>query len=184
MSVVINGVTLKNATCNGEKVKKIYYNDGTTSHLIYSAEEYLLKNGHTADFTLTTLRKDASSYGETQNTDSLSLTATNNALYWKLGINRKYTAQKVNVSGYDKIVADFNCHHAWGNGGIQFGLATAVDGSDVVKYELANTTGKKAAELDISGYNGDYYIFFGSFVWSENNTSGSVESLWYKVKLE
>lgn len=42
MSVVINGVPLKNATCNGEKVKKIYYNDGTTNSLIYSAEEYLV----------------------------------------------------------------------------------------------------------------------------------------------
>ena len=180
MSVVINGVTLKNATYNGEKVKKIVYND----NVVYTSEEYLLKNGHTADFTLTTLRKDASSYGETQNADSLSLTTSNKNLSYKLGINRKYTAQKVNVSGYDKIVADFSCAHAWGNGGIQFGIANAVDGSNVVKYELANTTGRRTAELDISNYNGDYYVFFGSFVWSEKNTSGSVESLWYEVKLE
>lgn len=180
MSVVINGVTLKNATYNGEKVKKIVYNGS----VVYTAEEYLLKNGNPADFALTTLRKDATTYGEKQNADSLSLTTTNKNANWKSGINRKYTSQKVNVSGYDKIVADFNCAHAWGNGGIQFGLATAVDGSNVVKYELANTTGRRTAELDISGYNGDCYIFFGSFVWSENNTSGSVESLWYEVKVE
>ena len=34
MSVVINGVTLKNATCNGEKVKKIIYN----GNVVYTAE--------------------------------------------------------------------------------------------------------------------------------------------------
>lgn len=180
MSVVINGVPLKNATCNGEKVKKIFYN----GDVIYSAEEYLLKNGNTADFTLTTFRANASSYNEKQNADSLSLTTTNNNAYYKHGVNRKYTNQKVNVSGYSKIIVDVNCVHAWGNGGIQFGLANAVDGSNVVKYELVNKTGRRTVEIDISNYNGDYYIFFGSFVWSENNTSGSVESLWYEVKLE
>ena len=178
--VVVNGEQRKTVKVNGEVLKKIKVND----ELVYQAEGYLLKNGNPADFTLTTLRKDASSYGETQNADSLSLTTTNNNLYWKLGLNRKYTAQKVNVSGYDKIIADVSCFHAWGNGGIQFGLANAVDGTAEVKYELANTTGRRTAELDISGYNGDYYVFFGSFVWSENNTSGSVESLWYEVKLE
>lgn len=50
MSVVINGVKLKNATCNGEKVKKIYYNDGTTSNLIYSAEENILSKFSASDF--------------------------------------------------------------------------------------------------------------------------------------
>ena len=37
MSVVINGVTLKNATYNGEKVKKIVYN-GT---VVYAAEQII-----------------------------------------------------------------------------------------------------------------------------------------------
>ena len=37
MSVVINGVTLKNATCNGEKVKKIVYNGA----VVYSAEKVI-----------------------------------------------------------------------------------------------------------------------------------------------
>ncbi len=37
MSVVINGVTLKNATYNGEKVKKIVYN----SNVVYTAEQII-----------------------------------------------------------------------------------------------------------------------------------------------
>ena len=37
MSVVINGVTLKNATYNGEKVKKIVYND----NVVYTAEQII-----------------------------------------------------------------------------------------------------------------------------------------------
>lgn len=37
MSVVINGVKLKNATCNGEKVKKIVYN----ADVVYSAEQII-----------------------------------------------------------------------------------------------------------------------------------------------
>lgn len=180
MSVVINGVTLKNATCNGEKVKKIIYN----GNVVYSADEYLLKNGNPADFALITLRKDATSYDEKQNADSLSLTTTNKNAYWKAGINRKYTNRKVNLSGYSKIIVDVNCAYAWGGGGIQFGLSNDVDGTQEIKYELANTTGRRTLELDISNYSGDYYVFFGSFVWSENNTSGSVESLWYEVKLE
>lgn len=49
MSVVINAVALKNATCNGEKVKKIYYNDGTTNSLIYSAEEVVVQADGTSN---------------------------------------------------------------------------------------------------------------------------------------
>lgn len=41
MSIVINGVTLKNATYNGEKVKKIVYN----GNLVYSAETLLYNRG-------------------------------------------------------------------------------------------------------------------------------------------
>lgn len=37
MSVVINGVTLKNATCNGEKVKKIVYNGS----VVYTSEKII-----------------------------------------------------------------------------------------------------------------------------------------------
>lgn len=37
MSVVINGVTLKNATCNGEKVKKIIYN----GNVVYTSEQII-----------------------------------------------------------------------------------------------------------------------------------------------
>lgn len=58
MSVVINGVTLKNATCNGEKVKKIYYNDGTSNNLIYSAEQLIFDNGTSYLYTPTVYLKD------------------------------------------------------------------------------------------------------------------------------
>lgn len=169
------------------QIGKVYDYDGTALHPIYSAEEYVLKNGHSADFALTTYRTDASantSFGEEQWAGSLVLTATNDNAYWKLATNRKVTSQKVNVSGYSKIRVDVNCFHAWGNGGIQFGLANAIDYTNVVKYELANTTGRRTLELDISDYNGDYYVFFGAFVWSEEYQSGSVQSVWYEVKLE
>ena len=169
------------------QIGKVYGYDGTALHPIYSAEEYVLKNGHSADFALTTYRTDASAnttFGEEQWAGSLVLTATNDNAYWKLATNRKVTSQKVNVSGYSKIRVDVNCFHAWGNGGIQFGLANAIDYTNVVKYELANTTGRRTLELDISDYNGDYYVFFGAFVWSEEYQSGSVQSVWYEVKLE
>lgn len=172
------------------QIGKVYGYDGTAMHLIYSAEEWMLKGGKAADVALVTYRNNGadSSYNEAQGTDHLAL-STSTTAGWRYPVNRKFSSSKINLTGVDRITVECSLWHAWGSNaksyaGVQVGISNAQEWATVAKVEVANQTGARTVTLDVSGYSGEYYVFFGVFAGVDaDNGSASTEAAFYNVCL-
>ena len=162
MSVVINGVKLKNATYNGEKVKKIYYNDGTTNNLIYSAEEYLLQNGtaqtlaggfihtrqqHSSTWTLN-YNNEGCVYYSNNNGDAHSRVDTKNTIDWS-----KYSKLCIDLAGRDNDVYN-NLYVVVAKGSPSTSIWLPSSDSKVTQkqtaIEFSSITKRKTVAIDVS----------------------------------
>ena len=164
MSVVINGVKLKNANCNGEKVKKIVYN-GT---VVYSAEQQLFPDAETWQ----AIHVDAHWYI----TSSTPTNITIKSEWWN---NNTYanvvTSSAIDLTDYNTLSATFNIagmgtannpYNDW-----YVGINNSKGGSPTQKgSKRVTTNGTYTVSFDISGLSGNYYIYFGG----QNNYSNAI----------
>ena len=166
MSVVINGVTLKNATYNGEKVKKIVYNDA----VVYSAEEQVFPNGS---------NWEAITVGS--HWYITSSTPTNIVIKSEWWNNNTYanvvTSSALDLTDYNTLSATFNItgitsgnsYNDW-----YAGINSSKSVSPSQKgTKRVTTNGSYTVTFDISNLNGNYYIYFGG----ENNYSNATCTL-------
>ena len=163
MSVVINGVTLKNATCNGEKVKKIVYNGA----VVYSAEEQLFPNGSNWG----PIHVDAHWYI----TSSTPTNITIKSEWWNLNTYANVvTSNTINLTDYNTLSATFvitglgtanNPYNDW-----YAGINNSKGSSPAQKSSMRVTkNGTYTVTFDISKLDGNYYIYFGG----QNNYSNA-----------
>lgn len=162
MSVVINGVTLKNATCNGEKVKKIIYN----SSVVYTAEKTLFPNAENWE----AIHADSHWYI----TSSTPTNITIKSEWWNLNTYANVvTSGAIDLTGYNTLSATFvitglgtgNTYNDW-----YVGINSNKGNSPTQKgSKRVTTNGTYTVTFDISELNGNYYIYFGG----QNNYSNA-----------
>lgn len=163
MPVVINGVTLRNATCNGEKVKKIVYNGA----VVYSAEVEVFPNGSNWE----PIHVDSHWYI----TSSTPTNITIKSEWWN---NNTYanvvTSSAIDLTDYNTLSATFTIT-GMGSGNNPYndwyaGINSSKSGSPSQKASKRVTTnGTYTVTFDVSGLNGNHYVYFGG----KNNYSNA-----------
>ena len=164
MSVEINGVKLKNATYNGEKLKKIVYNES----VVYSAEEQVFPNGSSWE----PIHVDSHWY-------ITSSTPTNIVIkseWWRRNTYANVvTSNAIDLTDYNTISATFtitglgtanNPYNDW-----YAGINTSKGSSPAQKSSMRVTkNGTYTVTYDISSLDGNFFVYFGG----KNNYSNAV----------
>ena len=161
MSVEINGVPLKNATCNGEKVKKIVYNGS----VVYSAEEQVFPNASSWE----PIHVDAHWYITSSTPTNITITSE----WWNHNSYANVvTSGAIDLTSYNTLSATFG---VTGNGSGSYndwyvGINNSKGGSPSQKgTKKVTTNGTYTVTFDISALDGNYYIYFGG----QNNYSNA-----------
>lgn len=151
MSVVINGVTLKNATCNGEKVKKIIYN----GNVVYVSEQIIFP-----PLTTTWTRGGASTESNANDTRVYTrcngTSQTNGQMYTTVDLTNVTTITFTASSGFS------------GNGFNAVTIDTIVYSSLGSARGIARPNGTYTIDVsDLTGGHKLYCCTWGSTGWSE-----------------
>ena len=162
MSVVINSVKLKNATYNGEKVKKIIYN-GT---VVYSAEEIIFPNGSNWD----PIHADEHWYIRSSTPTNITIASE----WWNHDTYANVvTSNAIDLTAYNTLSATFNITGI-GTGNVYNDWYVGINSSKASspaqkgsKRVTANDT--YTVTFDVSRLNGNYYVYFGG----KNNYSNA-----------
>ena len=163
MSVVINGVTLKNATYNGEKVKKIIYNGS----VVYTAEKTLFPDAENWQ----SIHVDAHWYI----TSATPTNITINSEWWNLNTYANVvTSNAIDLTDFNTLSATFsitsmgsanNPYNDW-----YVGINSSKGSSPNQKAtKRVTTNGIYTVTFDISKIDGNYYVYFGG----QNNYSNA-----------
>lgn len=169
MSVVINGVTLKKATCNGENVKKIIYND----NVVYTAEKKLFPNAENWE----AIHIDAHWYISSSTPENITIISEwwNHSTYANV-----VTSNAIDLTSYNTLSATFNItgmgtgnnYNDW-----YTGINSSKESSPAQKGSMRVTrNGSYTVTFDISSLNGNYYVYFGGQN-NHSNATCTVESI-------
>ena len=171
----INKMYLK--TSEGvSQVGKVYEFDGTTSHLIYSAEEIIFYNGAQGYPVQTYFYKNAETSGGF-NTNNNKITTYSNGSQYQIGFYTVGANIKFNLTGAKYIKALINQDYEsrlW----ITTQAPTSGDGAQgfynnsPAKIKTLGAT-QKEISLDISAISGEYYIVISCV--ANYNTSSWLE---------
>ena len=85
------------------------------------------------------------------------------------------TANKISINDFNTLYATFSVTNHGSNGNISFGISNiqATDDTSFVAYTKDTSTGSKTISVDISAYNGDYYVVLSDY-WS----TATVTKMW------